>query len=694
MGTALFLLGFLGCAAVFSVLAVGLRPARYGRGAPRLRLRIASATTVLWAISGVVAALNDAVTGVFVLVSGLLLVAAWIWQLVVLARMTGQSPLLSRTLGVAAPVGAALAVAIAATAPTVPSLLRLLPIAGIALATLGLVALEQITRTAGEASRSALRWMTLGQGGVFVILLLVFAESLLFSAVPVEPWIVSSYALAFCGLALRRGAALMPDWSVGVALSRSAAFYTTSLVLVGSYLVLLSLGGWWLAQSSIGWGRTAQVLFAALGVATLAVLVFSEPLRRRLKVVIDKHFYPQRYDYRHEWLRLSQSLARPGRGRELPTLAIESLAQIIGSPRGALWRIEETAGRCQLLAAWGGVDESSAGEAVTCSHALVEFLARTGWVVDVRELRESPAMYVGLSVSDLESVATADSFIVPLQHVDRLYGWVVLQRGPQVRALGFEDRDLLKTAARQIAVHLVQFDSDQRLAEASQFEAYHRMAAFVMHDLKNVAAQLRLISQNAERHRRNPEFIDDAMRTVAASATRMTKLIAQLAASAETGVMQAGTMQTVDLVALAQRAALACSASRPVPRVEAEGRPAVFAESERLAAVIEHALRNAQEATPDDGDVLVEIGVDGERPYVRISDTGCGMDESFVRDRLFRPFDTTKGTKGMGIGAFQIREYLRGLGGGVEVTSKVGGGTRMTLLFPQRLEQTTMRRAG
>jgi signal transduction histidine kinase len=144
-----------------------------------------------------------------------------------------------------------------------------------------------------------------------------------------------------------------------------------------------------------------------------------------------------------------------------------------------------------------------------------------------------------------------------------------------------------------------------------------------------------------------------------------------------------GTMQTLDLAGLVERAAMACSDGRPVPRVEALGRPTVFAEAERLVAVVEHALRNAQEATPGDGDIWVEVGTVEERPYVRVSDTGCGMDQSFLRERLFRPFDTTKGARGMGIGAFQIREYLRGL-----------GGTCMTLLFPPRIDETTMRRAG
>jgi putative PEP-CTERM system histidine kinase len=263
--------------------------------------------------------------------------------------------------------------------------------------------------------------------------------------------------------------------------------------------------------------------------------------------------------------------------------------------------------------------------------------------------------------------------------VDVLYGWIVLEREPGKGELDFEDRDLLKIAGRQVAAHLAQLDADARLAEAHQFETYNRTTAFVMHDLKNIAAQLRLISQNAERHRSNPEFVDDAFGTVASAAARMSKLISQLRAGRD-----AGTLQTLDLAACAERAAVRCGGTPPVPRLVVEARPTVIADRDNLTAVIEHAIRNAQDATAPTGEVRVEVATRGTRPLVAIIDSGAGMDVQFVRDRLFRPFDTTKGEQGMGIGAFQVREYLRSLGGDVEVASEPGRGTRFTMIFAEQ----------
>jgi signal transduction histidine kinase len=92
-----------------------------------------------------------------------------------------------------------------------------------------------------------------------------------------------------------------------------------------------------------------------------------------------------------------------------------------------------------------------------------------------------------------------------------------------------------------------------------------------------------------------------------------------------------------------------------------------------------HAIRNAQDATPADGSVAVKLDhVDGIA-RIEIADTGCGMDETFIRERLFKPFDSTKGTQGVGIGAYQIRETIRAAGGKVSVESVVGQGTRLVV---------------
>ena len=90
-----------------------------------------------------------------------------------------------------------------------------------------------------------------------------------------------------------------------------------------------------------------------------------------------------------------------------------------------------------------------------------------------------------------------------------------------------------------------------------------------------------------------------------------------------------------------------------------------------------HAIRNAQDATEANGSVSVSLSNSTDECCITVSDTGCGMDEIFMRERLFKPFDSTKGTQGMGVGAYQIRETIRAAGGDVRVNSTPGQGTEL-----------------
>jgi signal transduction histidine kinase len=58
------------------------------------------------------------------------------------------------------------------------------------------------------------------------------------------------------------------------------------------------------------------------------------------------------------------------------------------------------------------------------------------------------------------------------------------------------------------------------------------------------------------------------------------------------------------------------------------------------------------------------------------------MEPTFLRERLFRPFDSTKGSKGMGIGAYQAREFVRNAGGEITVESQAGQGTTFRISLP------------
>ena len=206
------------------------------------------------------------------------------------------------------------------------------------------------------------------------------------------------------------------------------------------------------------------------------------------------------------------------------------------------------------------------------------------------------------------------------------------------------------------------------------------MSAFVVHDLKNLVAQLGLLLKNAPRHRDNPEFQRDMLETVENVLDRMQGLLMQL----RVGSRPLDPPAPVPL-AEALRAALAAKKGlrvEPVLDIADDLEAAtVFAHRDRLVRVVGHLLQNAAEASPSGAPVRIAVRRDGDSVVLEVIDSGRGMSRSFVESRLFRPFASTK-EHGMGLGAFEVREYLREIGGTVAVDSVEGRGTTFRLHMP------------
>jgi putative PEP-CTERM system histidine kinase len=203
------------------------------------------------------------------------------------------------------------------------------------------------------------------------------------------------------------------------------------------------------------------------------------------------------------------------------------------------------------------------------------------------------------------------------------------------------------------------------------------MSTFVVHDLKNLVSQLSLLIPNAEKHRNNPEFQRDMLDTVNHSVQKMKLLLQKLSRSESPEHLVPLAVDKVLISALALKAAF-----EPHPVLELVD-PAllVVADRERLERVLGHLIQNAIEATPKDGKVAVSLRRHEGQAQIIIADTGEGMSEEFIRERLFKPFETTK-SAGMGIGVFESQEYITELGGKIELVSEVGVGTSFYVNLP------------
>jgi putative PEP-CTERM system histidine kinase len=217
------------------------------------------------------------------------------------------------------------------------------------------------------------------------------------------------------------------------------------------------------------------------------------------------------------------------------------------------------------------------------------------------------------------------------------------------------------------------------LAQAKQFEVFNRLSSYMVHDLKNIAAGLELVARNAVRHRDNPAFLEDAFDSVSTAATDIKRLLEQL----RNKHVLSGKKVLIDMPELLQAVVARRSTSDPVPVLElTSGRFRVTADKQHLENVLVHLVENAQQATTATGHVQISLCAKDAACVVDIRDDGHGMDADFIRNRLFKPFDTTKGNAGMGIGMYESREFIRQLGGEIQVSSIPGEGTVISLHFP------------
>ncbi|MGA9992612.1 MAG: XrtA/PEP-CTERM system histidine kinase PrsK [Thiobacillaceae bacterium] len=544
----------------------------------------------------------------------------------------------------------------------------------VGLAVLGLVLVEQVYRGSSREFRWSLKFLGLGLGGLFAYDFYLYANALLFQQLDAEVWGARGLAtLVVAPLVAISFARQSSEPITGVALSRRAMFHGAALLGAGIYLLLMAAAGYYIRIFGGDWGGVIQIAFLFAAIILLAVIFSSGTLRARLRVWMSKHFFRYHYDYREEWLKFTRMLSEGAAGERLGERTVEALARLVDSPGGALWLLDENTGY-NRAAHWNMSDAQ--GAEPPSSH-FTEWLKAKQWVINLDEYRINPARYRDLELPTWIANQPDGWLLIPLMHHEYLIGFIVLTHSLARIRVNWEVSDLIKTAARQAATHLAQMKATNALIVARQFESYNRATTFVVHDLKNLVAQLSLLLANAQKHKHKPEFQDDMIATVESSVIRMNKVLAQLKRGG-----QAGQQESVDLHELLPEVIASKSAFRLKPTLDCSGADLnVCAESAQLGRVIGHILQNALEATPDSGNVHIEANNADNEVNVVVRDTGCGMDAEFIRDRLFRPFDSTKGA-GMGIGAYECREYVRELGGKITVESEPGQGTTFRIRLP------------
>lgn len=539
----------------------------------------------------------------------------------------------------------------------------------------GLVLVHNLYAGAPPQMRAALRWPAAGLAILWAFDLNLYTIAYLARHWPLE-------IAAFRGLAagaltgcMAMAAATNRD-ALRLRPSRAVTFQTVSLLVIGVYLIAMVAVAQWLSYGGGDFARLMELAFLTLASSVALVVLPSRRAQGWLKVMLTKHFFQHRYDYREEWLRFTRTIGQSGDAAfPLSKRVVQCVADVFESPSGLLLTPGEQ-GDLILAARWNWPEIEV--PAVAFERQTLAFFARTGFIVDVDDARTgtvAPDVEIRLPQWLLDDARAWA--VIPLVHYERLVGMVLLSRPQMTRKFDWEDYDLLRVIGRQLASYLAENASQEALAEATRFEDFNRRIAFVMHDIKNLASQFSLLARNAELHAEKAEFRADMLVTLRNSSEKLNALIARLSRYGT------GAADKLEQVAASEVMAAVVERFRSSRQVVIAPHQdiAVTANRHSLEQVLVHLVQNGIDASEDGSPVFLSLELDGLNARFEVVDSGSGMSPEFVRNRLFKPFVSTK-SGGFGIGAFEARELVRAMRGRLDVESREGLGSRFIVHVP------------
>ena len=537
-----------------------------------------------------------------------------------------------------------------------------------------LVLVEQLYRNGSETQRWAFWPLLIGLGAMLVYDFIMYAQGALLNRLDFNFWYARGYVLTLSMPFILLTSKRIKDWSNSLYVSRDVVFYSTMLVIGGGYLLLLSFAGYIIRFIDGQWSGPLAVGFLALGVIVFAPFVLMQSFRSKVKVFITKHFFANKYDYRSEWLTLTNAIETAS-ANDIYQDACLAFKQVLPMKVCGYVKINNM----NICEPKFVSDLNFTEESLQQMSLIADFCQQQTWIIDVREYQHSRDKYKNLVIDDQCLLTQHIDVLAPVVHQQKLLGFFVFAHVQDKPTLNFEDRDFIFAVSNQLGNYIFLQQAQQQISQSQQFNVFSRMSAFVLHDLKNIQAQLSLINANAERHRDNPEFVDDVFDTVNSAATRLEKVVRQLANKNTDKMVE---QKQVDIATLLEEVLAVRNQQQPNVSLKVENDCSLNIDKDGLLSIISHLIQNAQEACDADDEVTVHAKVHAESLLIEIADTGEGMSKEFIRQQLFKPFETTKGNSGMGIGAYEARHFIEQNGGVLNVVSVPEQGSTFTIKLP------------
>jgi len=421
-------------------------------------------------------------------------------------------------------------------------------------------------------------------------------------------------------------------------------------------------------------------LLVALGFVGAGLFTFSGKMRRRVHFFISTHFYINKYEYRDEWLAFSQHL----QGALTESNVVEALRQVLAESLYTteifIW-LGESSRDYKVVLSPRNIDTRNDENAIASNDPLVQYIkTHSHFHLDEKEPDAAWQKVMKNKEAFLNSLNLI--LLAPISIGNQLAGLIGL--GPEFTGgqYGHDDFDLLTALGSQTASALMAVRMAEELAHAREQQAWNRLSAFVLHDIKNAATMLSLLKENAPEHIHEPEFQQDLLEAVDDALKRMGRVAQRLRTLKDEITLE---RQDFELGPFLQECGRRMEAKLPSMQILIEHRDEirVSTDPELLTAIMENLLLNAFETGGAGTVVLIRTDRDNvdRKAVVEIIDNGPGIASELLPDGLFEPFKSTK-DGGSGIGLWQVKRVMDSLGGSVSAENRLEGGARFVIKLP------------
>jgi len=543
-------------------------------------------------------------------------------------------------------------------------------------------------RVKGRSGRHALYGLMSG----LLYLIFLCSQGLLFSRIPSPALYLGSGVVAVSSLLVAYDIVRYRLLEVDIYVGRGAVYSSAILLLVGGYLVLMGLVGKLIRILGGNLSLFFTILAAFVMLLVSLVLLLSGSLKRRLKLFIDRNFYRGRYDYREQWLRFSEEMSSLLDLDVIVRHFLQMALETIDARKGCVLVPQESGGDFQMVAS-AGLENNNLRISKGSDFLDWLFVLSHPIRLDDPRLEKNTGPAVGHQRDHFRDLGL--KVLVPLVTKRKLVGLLALGPARSGEPYSGVDLELLEAVGNHLSMAILNATLSQELVINRELEFMHKVSSFVVHDLKNSVSTLSMLLENAASNMEDPQFRQSMLRTVAGTVERMKGLMGRIRTMPKDMEL---VRQPQDVNRVVQEVVSKTKIDQ-LNRIEyvedLNDIPRTRVDRTYLEKVLTNLLINAVEAMPSGGRLKVATSVvqNGTGPekdstagadrWVRIevTDSGEGMSQEFISQKLFRPFQTTK-KKGLGIGLYQCREAVEAHGGRIEVSSTEQEGTVFTVYLP------------